>query len=207
MKCLNKKFTCYGHSSVLNEDEELLDLAKEAGCIGWFMGLESISQKAIHNLNKKPNEVFEYNSVIKKLHDRRMAAIGHFIFGFDIDTPDVFNLTIDTILNELELDVVTFMILTPIPGAPLFDRLEKEGRITTYDWSKYTGRHVVFKPKNMTHEQLKDGMWKAGKTCNSFSNCVKRTLRSLRLGLYPALFTLSSNFSQIGFYRYEGLGI
>jgi radical SAM superfamily enzyme YgiQ (UPF0313 family) len=207
MKNLKKNFMCYGHSDVLNSDEELLDLSKEAGCIAWFIGFESISQKAVQQLDKKPNRVDEYKSVIKKIHDRKMAINGHFVFGTDSDTPDVFDLTINAILNELKIDVVAFMIVTPIPGSPMFDRLEREGRILTKDWSKYTGRHVVFKPKNMSEDELRLGMWKVGKTCNSFSNCVKRSFNSVKLGIKPVMFTFRGNFSQMEFYRSEGLGI
>ena len=207
MRHLNKKFTCYGHSTILNSDEELLDLSSEAGCMGWFIGFESILQRALDQLDKKPNKVNEYKSVISRIHDRNMVVTGHFIFGFDTDTRDVFDLTMDAILHELEIDVVAFMILTPIPGSPLFDRLEKEGRILTKDWSRYTGRHVVFKPKNMTEEELCRGMWQVGRQCNSFSNGVKRTLRSFRLGPYPTLFTMQGNFYQAAFYEKKGLGI
>jgi len=207
MKRLNKKFTGYGHSDVLSSDDELLDLAKEAGCIGWFIGFESISQRALNQLDKKPNKVDKYKLVIEKIHSRNMAVTGHFMFGFDTDTPDVFDLTIDAVLNELKIDVATFMLLTPIPGSPLFDRLEQEGRILTRDWSKYTGRHVVFKPKNMTKEELCTGMWKAGTTCNSFHRAIARTIRSINLGYYPSLFVAQSNFNQVAFYKEKGLGI
>lgn len=207
MNGLNKKFTCYGHSDVLSSDDELLDLAKDAGCVGWFVGLESISQKAIDELDKKPNNVDKYKLVIEKLHSRNMVLTGHFMFGFDTDTPEVFDLTIDAVLNDLNIDVVTFMILTPIPGSPLFDRLEKEGRILTKDWSKYTGRHAVYEPKNMTKEELCEGMWKAGKTCNSLTRAMQRTLRSVKLGRIQCLFVAKSNFNQVAYYKTKGLGL
>ena len=89
----------------------------------------------------------------------------------------------------------------------LFEKMNKEGRVITYDWSKYDTLNVVFKPKNMTPEELEEGMWKVGKICNSFSNCIKRTLKSFKLGFYPAVFTLQSNFYQMEFYRNKGLGI
>ena len=48
--------------------------------------------------------------------------------------------------------------LSHIQERHLFKRLETEGRILTYDWSKYNGRRdVVFKPKNMTCEELLEG--------------------------------------------------
>ena len=81
----------------------------------------------------------------------------------------------------------------------MFNRLERESRLLTKDWSKYTGRYIIFKSKNISEEELRVGMWKVGKTCNSFSNCLKRSLRRIKLGIKHAMFTMQSNFYQMKF--------
>jgi hypothetical protein len=35
--------------------------------------------------------------------------------------------------------------------------MDRNGRITDKDWGKYDFRHVVFEPKNMSPQALKDG--------------------------------------------------
>ncbi|HEC81084.1 MAG TPA: DUF4070 domain-containing protein, partial [Thermoplasmatales archaeon] len=70
-----------------------------------------------------------------------------------------------------------FTILTPYPGTPLFYRLERERRILTYDWSRYTEKgNVVFQPKNMTPSQLLEGTNKATREVGSLSGFMKRVL-------------------------------
>ena len=64
-----------------------------------------------------------------------MAVLGSFVFGFDSDTKDIFDTTINAIY-ERELDTIGVNILTPFPGTPLYDRLEREERILTRDWSR-----------------------------------------------------------------------
>ena len=178
MKELDKKFTCFGNIDVLAKDNELLKLSREAGCQKWFIGIESVSQKTIDQLGKKSNKVERYEPSIKKIHDYGMLVIGGFIFGFDGDTPDVFDATVEWV-NKLKIDIPEFTILTPYPGTPLFERLKKENRILTYDWSRYTEKgNVVFQPKNMTPETLLNGQRRVSKQINSFSGTIKRALNN-----------------------------
>jgi len=139
----------------LGKDDELLRLAKSAGCVGWLIGFESISQESINSIGKKTNKVDKYIEAIEKIHDHKMMVSGSFIFGFDEDTLETFHKT-KSFVNDSGIDLPDAMILTPFSGTPLFNILKKEGRILTRDWSKYDHRHVVFQPKNMSTQELFD---------------------------------------------------
>ncbi len=192
MKALNKKFFCNGNSDVLARDKELVRLSKEAGCVSWLVGFESVSQKTLDEIGKTSNRAEEYFQAVKNIHGHGMAVIGSFMFGFDSDTKDVFDETLKTI-KELEIDVADFCILTPVIGTPVFNKLEKEGRILTKDWSKYDMKNVVFEPKNMTPEELLQGVRRMYAEFYSTSYTVKRVVKSLRLGLYPFFLVLARN--------------
>ena len=192
MKALNKKIFCNGNSDVLARDKELVRLSKEAGCVSWLVGFESVSQKTLDEIGKTSNRVEEYFQAVKNIHGHGMAVIGSFMFGFDSDTKDVFDETLKTI-KELEIDVADFCILTPVIGTPVFNKLEKEGRILTKDWSKYDMKNVVFEPKNMTPEELLQGVRRMYAEFYSTSYTVKRVVKSLRLGLYPFFLVLARN--------------
>jgi radical SAM superfamily enzyme YgiQ (UPF0313 family) len=119
-----------------------------------------------------------------------MTVQGGIIFGFDEDTPDIFDTTLEK-MYEWELDVVEVNILTPYPGTPLFDRLEREKRILTKDWSKYNQVEVVFKPKNMTEKELYEGARKVAKEFYSLPNVLTRMVKSMLIakrisGILPA---------------------
>ena len=192
MKSLNKKFICEGNADVLAKDEELLRLSYEAGCIEWTVGFESFAQQTLNEINKKTNTIEEFTTVVKNIHKYKMAVLGNFIFGFDQDNPNIFQITRNNI-KKLGLDSARFAILTPYPGTPLFNKMEKESRIITYDWSKYNRKNVVFKPKNMTVEELKEGYKKISEDFNSISNIINRDIRSLKHGIYPFLSTVERN--------------
>ena len=177
MKELNIKFDCFGNINILAKDEELLRLASEAGCNKWFIGFESFSQKTINSMNKKTNKIEEYNVAIDKIKNHGMMITGLFMYGFDSDTPQVFDNTLQ-VLYDLRIDTASFSVVTPYPGTSLFNKLDKENRILTKDWSQYNEGSVVYKPKNMSREELLNGIKKASMEYYSFSSSFKRCLKN-----------------------------
>lgn len=192
MTGLNKRFCLQGNQNVLNKDEELLKLSREAGCIDWFVGFESISEGALKEMGKKSNSVKEYISTIKKIHNYGMTVRAGFIFGSDHDKIDIFERT-DEFVRISELDVPQSIIITPFPGTPLFDRLETEGRIITKDWSKYKMDNVVFQPKNMTSDKLLNETQNLQKSWYKSYTTLTRIIKSMNYGFYPFFHTARRN--------------
>jgi len=186
---LNKHFACYGNVHVLVRDEELLKLASDAGVVQWEIGFESMSQKSLDGIGKKTNKVDEYALGIKKIHDYNMMVLGDFVFGFDGDTQDIGDRTLNFV-NSTDMDIPDAQILTPFPGTRLFRRLELEGRIISKDWSKYDFEHVVFEPKNMSPEELFSVSKDFFKKSYTKRNITKRTIRGINLG-YAAFTTVA----------------
>jgi len=174
LKEIDKEFYAFGNIDILGRDEEFLRLAQEAGCSGWIIGFESIVQKSLDSVNKK-NKADNYLSSVKKIHDYGMRIEGSFIFGFDFDTKEVFDETIN-FFKKSEIDFPNCRVLTPFPGTPIFDKFEKEGRIFSKDWSLYNYYNVVFKPKNMTPEELQDGWARVMDEFHSAFNFLKSLL-------------------------------
>ena len=117
--------------------------------------------------------VENFKKMIKRVHDYGMTIQGGIIFGFDEDTPDIFDTTLETI-SDWDLDVLEVNVLTPYPSTPLYDRLEKAGRILTKDWSKYNQIDVVFQPLQMTPEELYNGARNFAKEYYSPLSLTKR---------------------------------
>lgn len=159
----------------IGEDERLLQKAKESGCVSLFIGFESLLQENLDGVSKRFVSVKELSRLVKVIQGHKIGIQGAFIFGFDEDDPSVFKKTVHFVQkNHIELP--TFSILTPFPGTPLRRRLEKEGRIFDYDWSRYDMSHVVFKPKRMTPRQLQEGYLWAQKYVCAPRSILKRLL-------------------------------
>lgn len=181
-------------------DDEFLELAARSGCKQLFLGLESVSQRSLNLAHKTFNRVKDYRDIVRNIQSHGIAVQVGVVFGFDEDQTDVFGATLD-FLEDAGVQNATFNILTPYPGTPLFRRLEAEGRITTYDWSKYNARaDVVYRPKRMTAEQLIEGFTWVNERFYSMRSIAKRLSRS-PTGLY---WTLPLNLQYLYAWRRYG---
>ena len=189
---LGKRFFCNGNADVLAHDTELVALSKQAGCISWLVGFESISQTTIDTIGKQTNIVTDYQQAVDNIHHHKMAVIGCFIFGFDTDTVDIFSESLQMI-KQLRIDICDFCVLTPFPGTPLFTSLQNDGRIITTDWQQYNLKSVVFTPKHMTAEHIHTGVRQLYTEYYSLSYTIQRAFRGLRYGIVPFFFILVRN--------------
>ena len=139
------------------DDEELLQLASRSGCRGLFIGFETLSEAGLHSWKKQVNLGQDYLTVIHKLHSAGIAVCAAFMLGGDNDTPDVFEQTLDFLL-EANVETIQVTRVTPFPGTPLFVEMERQGRIFDKDWSHYDFNHVVFEPLHMSCETLNKGV-------------------------------------------------
>lgn len=195
LKQFDKRWQANGTMAMLGKHEDFLELTREIGFFNWFIGFESVSQNSLNGINKKHNKVEEFGAVVKKVRNYGMVVVGSFIFGFDGDSKDIFDNTLQAV-NDWGIEMAEFHILTPFPGTVLFDRLKKENRILTEEWDKYTYANVVFQPKNMSVEELYEGTRRVVKKFYSISNIAKRFINTLRTtnNLYISYYVLERNF-------------
>jgi radical SAM superfamily enzyme YgiQ (UPF0313 family) len=155
LRPLEKIWSAAVSIDVTNDPSLVREMAL-AGCTGVFVGFESLSDQNLIDARKKTPLPAEYARRVSIFHDNGIQVNGSFVLGFDHDRPDVFSRTVQWI-EENRLECATFHILTPYPATPLFRQLEAEGRLLHRDWSRYDTAHVVFRPKQMTPEQLAEG--------------------------------------------------
>lgn len=154
-------------------DEKLLDLMKESGCQGLFIGFESINPDSIADVHKVQNQRDSYEYAVHQIHKRGIMINASFVFGLDGDTKETFQRTLDWIVKN-KIETVTSHILTPYPGTALYRKLKAENRIDEEDLSLYNTAHVVFQPQNMTKQELQEGYLWIYRKVYSFRNILKR---------------------------------
>src|SRR5580700_9164126 len=140
----------------VTDDPALIRTMALAGCTGVFVGFESLTDENLADAKKKTPKAGDYARRVRMLHDNGIQVNGSFVLGFDHDRKDVFTRTANWI-EENRLECATFHILTPYPATPLFRQMEGEGRLLHREWSLYDTAHAVFRPKNMSPEELERG--------------------------------------------------
>jgi radical SAM superfamily enzyme YgiQ (UPF0313 family) len=148
-------------SANLLRDEELVDLIAAAGGKWIFIGMESIDPANLKDVNKGFNKPGEYAAVLERLAQRNVFAITSFIFGMDNDTTGVAERTLQEI-RTWPPGLPIFGLLTPLPGTPLYKRLEAAGRLTRpKHWQEFIAFAMAHTPLKMTiaeaHAEVKKG--------------------------------------------------
>ncbi len=159
--------------STIGRHPELIDMAAKSGCFLLFIGFETIVTESLHEVGKSFNQRQNYHEVIRRILDAGITPFGSFAFGFDHDDPGVFDRTL-AFAEETHLPLVSWFILTPLPGTILYQRLSEQGRIIDRNWENYDLSRAVFRPAQMTPEELEERYWKAFGDFYSLPNIVRR---------------------------------
>jgi radical SAM superfamily enzyme YgiQ (UPF0313 family) len=156
-------------------DAELIDLMVKTGCFTVFVGFESINPKtlSLYNKHQKVDDIVECIKTFKKAS---IGIHGMFVLGGDTDDIETIRST-QKFAKRLGIDSVQFLMLTPLPGTPVFDDLMKQGRLIHTDWAKYDAHHAVFEPKLMTAFELHTETLKAMANFYSWETIVKNLIR------------------------------
>lgn len=172
IKPLGLKWNAAVSANILNHPD-LLDQMQVSGCQSLFIGFESINVESIKSVQKFQNKRENYERLIDELHKRGIMVNASLVFGFDHDSPQVFQNTLDWLVKN-KVETMTAHILTPYPGTVLYDRFFSEGRIIDFDLSHYNTSNVVFTPKQMSQEELLQGYLWIYREFYSFKNIFKR---------------------------------
>lgn len=173
---------------------DLVELMVRAGCAGMFVGYESLRpEAALRKLGRAPDLARSLLDRTRAIQSHGLLIQGGFVFGWDHDTVDVFDRTLDFIFDA-RLDFIQASTLTPFPGTELRDRLLAEGRIAypadrdVGEWARYNFLQAVIRPTRMSYDELQEGVLRVWRTFYSTKaaagRLVKNTTRCFR-GVRP----------------------
>ncbi len=200
---LGKKWICQATINMA-DDEELLRLARRAGCGGVFIGFESITDEGLVEVHKKYNIQKDRNfrASVRRIQRHDISVAGSFIMGLDVDRPGI-GLQIADTANRYGVDFLNVLFLTPLPGTDLWKKMEGEGRIALdqfpEDWKYYTLTLPVGRYKHLGRDEIINEM----NSCNRKFYSLRGILRRVGYNLWKRqqpIITLAGNLS----YRNNG---
>jgi radical SAM superfamily enzyme YgiQ (UPF0313 family) len=157
-------------------DRELMRAAGESGCLGMFVGFESLNQESLAAMGKVTNRAQSFMADAQSFRDNGIGILGSFVLGYDGDTPEIFPKLL-RFCEDARLEAAIFPLLTPYPGTAVRRRLEAEGRIISSDWRDYDMEHINFQPKGMTIQQLQEGYDWLNRSFYSFPSMYRRIFK------------------------------
>jgi radical SAM superfamily enzyme YgiQ (UPF0313 family) len=113
----------------LAQDEELMDLMREAGFNMVFLGIETPVEASLAEAGKHQNLRFDMLEAIRRIQRQGMEVSGGFVLGFDSDPPDIFDRQ-TRFIRDAGIPTAMVGLLTALPNTRLYERLEAENRMT-----------------------------------------------------------------------------
>ena len=165
----------------IGDDKEVLDILHKAGCRMIFLGLETLDNKNMIQLNKEMNADY-YSRQVKGIHHAGIQVGAFFMLGLDEDNKSTFN-RIYSFFQENKVEVPYVHIYFPIPGTSMAEKLRSEGRILEdyfddyqYKQSKFSAPCSIayFTPSKLSEPELEKGFVNLFEKLTSFKNIFRR---------------------------------
>lgn len=181
------------------KDPELIQLMARAGCINVFIGFESIDPQTLIAYDKK-QEVNESERCIGLLHESAINIHGMFVINPDINNAKLVWNTVKY-AKKMKLSSLQLLAYTPLPGSPVFVKMEAEGRLLHRDWSKYDAHHAVIQhPLVMSISELQIELLKGMRSFYNWPYSLKWLLSAILSPLDRQAFIEGFFYAKIGFY-------
>jgi radical SAM superfamily enzyme YgiQ (UPF0313 family) len=193
------------------EHPELLKLAYESGCRELFLGIESVNQSGLDDLDKWSNQTADMKEYVQRVHDAGIKVMGAFVFGLEGDDNSVFDQTLEFVYKN-GIDFIVANIIQPYPGTGTFHDAVAKGEMLPctdapvdsdiamdYNWPLFDGAHVLVKPHRMTEDELQQGYYYFLKESYSLRGISRRyRLDAMGPAGFPAHFARNYLVSRYG---------
>ena len=178
----------------IGKDDELLEKLQKSGCTTLSFGLESISRESLISMDKGWAVPAEYDSLIQNIRNHGIDVSTEMVVGGEGDTLESIKMTKDFIERN-KISVPRFYILTPFPGTRFFDQIKEEGRLVNNDIYSYDGTSAVYRPKNMTPDELTQAYWELYSELFTIKSIIKRNIFRKEMLKTPArcIFNMGVN--------------
>lgn len=154
----------------------------KAGCHRVFIGVESIRDENLEDMNKLQNKKNSIKEVARIWKKAGAIIYGGYIIGFAKDTITKVREDIEYLKNEVAIDAPEFQILTPVPGSIDHKKLLEAGVKLDKDLNFYDTEHSVSEHPNMTKKELEELYWEVWERFYTPAHVKKILKRSIVAG-------------------------
>lgn len=134
----------------------LLDRLYPSGCRKLLIGLESLDENSLQQINAsgfKRRKRHSYEQAVERIQSRRIGVVGSFVVGLPNDTADTFERLYQFILSTC-LYGTNITVSTPFPGTRMYEEMIAQGTLLPRDWSRYDGFTLLYDLPRLSREEF-----------------------------------------------------
>jgi radical SAM superfamily enzyme YgiQ (UPF0313 family) len=160
------------------DDDELLQLLHDARFVRLFIGVESPRIESLDEVKKYANTTrCSILSQVQKVQSFGILVMAGMIVGFDNDDSSIFD-EHQSFIQSARIPQVMCGMLQAFPRTPLFERLEREGRLTgEFMGDLFFATNII--PKQMTRSALMRGYLDLLRNLYDYDRYAERTIAYL----------------------------
>jgi radical SAM superfamily enzyme YgiQ (UPF0313 family) len=121
------QFYCEATLNIAKQ-QEILDLLRACAFLGVFVGIETPEADALKAMRKNQNVAVPMLESIRTLNSHGLEVTSGIILGLDTDCEDTES-RLKEFIDISQVPMLTINLLQALPRTPLWDRLQKAGRI------------------------------------------------------------------------------
>lgn len=142
------------------QDEELLTLLANCNFMAVMIGIESVNEDSLKDLNKQQNIRISIPDAIQTIQSYGIVVLAHMIIGADSDDRTVFQKTADFIREANIIHHLCHPLSAP-PGTKMWYDFKRQGRIVSLDCDENIDKLDIISniiPRQMTRIELFEGL-------------------------------------------------
>jgi radical SAM superfamily enzyme YgiQ (UPF0313 family) len=130
-----------------------IEKCKRAGVTRVFIGIENINPDNLKAVKKPQNKITEYRKMLLAWKAQGIFTYAGYILGLPADTAESIRRDIEIIQRELPLDILEWVILTPLPGSEDHKIMWRQGVAMDGNLNNYDFEHVVADHPRMSRDE------------------------------------------------------
>lgn len=139
----------------LIRDADLIPRMRRAGCYQVLFGIEVGTDEELAQIHKSEESctVEDLKELVRMLRRNDISTVGTYMCGFwEDDAEKIHNRF--RVVDEIDPDTGVLMLLTPMPGSPVWHRALKDNRIESLELENWDAVHSIMPTRHLSRKDL-----------------------------------------------------
>lgn len=144
-----------GRARNLIRDADLVTRMRKAGCYQVLFGIEAGTDEELANIHKSKERytIADLKELVQLLRRNDIATVGTYMNGFWQDDAEKIKHRFK-VVDEIDPDTGVLMLLTPLPGSPVWRQAMREERIENLDLENWDALHSIMPTRYLSRDEL-----------------------------------------------------
>jgi anaerobic magnesium-protoporphyrin IX monomethyl ester cyclase len=144
-----------GRARNLIRDADLIQRMRKAGCYQVLFGIEAGTDEELANIHKSKERytIADLKELVQLLRRNDIATVGTYMSGFWEDDAEKIKHRF-RVVDDIDPDTGVLMLLTPLPGSPIWRQALREERIENLDLQNWDALHSIMPTRHLSREEL-----------------------------------------------------